>query len=91
VSIAEARTHLSGLVRDAERGATVEITRRGGSVAILISRARYDQLATGKESFGDALDAFLWATPIDHIGLEAGEFEDLRARDSGSTPTFRVT
>jgi prevent-host-death family protein len=83
VSIAEARTHLPGLVRDAESGAAVEITRRGVPVAILVSTAKYHQLTSGKESFGEALDEFLQVTPVGEIGLETGEFETLRDRDVG--------
>jgi len=77
-SIAEARAHLPGLVRDAESGAVVEITRRGRPVAILVSAARHHQLASDKKDFGKALDEFLRVTPVDQVGLEAGEFAALR-------------
>jgi prevent-host-death family protein len=43
-SIAEAKSHFARLVQEAESGWAVRITRRGQSVAVLISRAEYDRL-----------------------------------------------
>jgi cellobiose PTS system EIIB component len=54
-SIAQARDRLPRLVRDAERGAEVELTRRGEKVAVLVSIAR---LETGAANFWDRLVAF---------------------------------
>ncbi len=42
VSIADARNHLTVLVRDVERGKKVELTRRGKRVAVLMSCDEYD-------------------------------------------------
>ena len=49
-SIAEARRNLPKLVHEAERGKAVELTRRGESVAMLISRRRFEQLASNHSS-----------------------------------------
>ena len=43
-SIAEAKNNLSSLVHEAETGRAVPITRRGKSVARLISEADYQRL-----------------------------------------------
>ena len=40
VSVSEARENLLSLVRDAERGLTVTLTRRGEADAVLISTDR---------------------------------------------------
>lgn len=47
-SIAEAKNNLSGLVHEAETGRAVQITRRGKSVARLISEAEYQRLLGAK-------------------------------------------
>jgi len=44
VSVAEARNHLTELLRDAENGWPVTIERRGEAVAVLLSAADYEQL-----------------------------------------------
>ncbi len=40
-SIAEAKDHFSELVREVEHGGAVKITRRGKTVAVLISEGEY--------------------------------------------------
>ena len=82
-SIAEARANLPGLVRDAEGGASVEITRRGKPVAVLVSTAMYQRLASARPPFGRALDDFLDRVEIRRVGLAAGELDALRDRGAG--------
>jgi prevent-host-death family protein len=48
VSIAEARAKLPGLIREAEEGEAVQITRWGAPVAVLLSAAQYQKLAHGR-------------------------------------------
>jgi prevent-host-death family protein len=57
-SIAEARNNLPSLVREAESGKAVELTRRGKPVAMLIGRRQYEQLALGHRSFSEAYRTF---------------------------------
>lgn len=57
-SIAEARTHLPGLVRDAEAGKTVRLTRRGEPVAVLIGRREYERLTSTGRGFSEAYEGF---------------------------------
>lgn len=58
VSISEARENLPSLVRDAERGLAVTLTRRGEAVAVLISSDRYRDHTKSSARLGDAIDAF---------------------------------
>jgi prevent-host-death family protein len=88
VSIAEARARLPGLVRDAEDGTPVEITRWGRPVAILVSATKYQQMARGRPSFGSALDEFLKGLEMTEIGVERGEFEGLRDPGAGRRPRW---
>ena len=57
-SIAAARNHLPALVHGAERGAVVELTRRGLPVAVLLSERAYRRLAKGRPDFWTALQEF---------------------------------
>jgi prevent-host-death family protein len=88
VSIAEARANLPGLVKEAEGGEAVQITRWGTPVAVLVSTARYQRLAHGRPSFGAALDSFLGQVEPTGIRLEKGEFEGLRDREAGREPPW---
>ena len=83
VSISEARARLPGLVKEAEEGETIQITRWGEPVAVLVSSSQYQQLAHGRPSFGAALDRFLGGVEVAEVGLDRGEFEDLRDRGAG--------
>ena len=40
-SIADAKNHFSELIREAEEGKAVKITKRGKTVAVLLSEAEY--------------------------------------------------
>jgi prevent-host-death family protein len=57
-SIADARAHLPSLVREAESGGMVELTRRGNPVALLIGRRQYERLTSQHPGFSAAYDAF---------------------------------
>ena len=47
-SIAEAKTHLTDVVRETERGLPVHLTRRGVRVAVVLSQQEYARLKAGK-------------------------------------------
>jgi prevent-host-death family protein len=49
-SIADAKTQLTRLIHQAERGEAVHITRRGKPVAVLLSEAEYSRLQRAQES-----------------------------------------
>ena len=81
-SIAEARNNLPTLVREAESGKAVELTRRGESVAVLISRKEYERLARRRRRFSEAWRDF--SSKID-VGKAAIDPDDIFAdtRDAG--------
>ncbi len=85
-SISEARSNLPRLVREAERGKAVELTRRGEAVAVLIGRRQYERLTGHYRRFSDAYEAFrkdvdLAELAIDPDELFAGTRDDTRGRD----------
>lgn len=74
-SIAEARDHLPSLVHEAETGTTVELTRRGKPVAVLVARDEYERLAQERTDFWSAYQDFLRRYP----GSPEDETDDLLA------------
>lgn len=77
-SIAEARDRLTKLVRDAEKGLSVELTRRGKPVAILVSLSEYEKLQRHSMSFWEAFEQFKSEVDLKAIGIEPSTFEGLR-------------
>ena len=57
-SIADARAHLPAIVSAAAEGEDIELTRRGKSVAVVISRQRYSRLSSSRPTFSEAYKAF---------------------------------
>lgn len=55
-SIADARARLPELVREAESGKAIELTRRGEPVAVLIGRKQYDCLGFANTAFLRSLE-----------------------------------
>ena len=83
VSIAEARDHLTALLREVERGTSVQLTRRGVPVAVLVSSSEYARLRADKPSALEALRAWQKSTPPDFQGLSAAEVAAVRDRAPG--------
>lgn len=83
-SIAEARTKLPELIRHAESGKTVEITRRGEGVAVLIGLREYERLAGRGRRFSAAWDDFASKVDLAALDIEPEDvFADVRDRDPG--------
>ena len=83
-SIAEARRNLPRLVHEAERGKAVELTRRGASVAMLISRHRFEQLASNHSDFAEAYRTFAKSVDLEKLNLDPDQvFSGVRADTQG--------
>ena len=85
-SIAEARTHLPTLVKDAESGEAVELTRRGEPVAVLIGRKQYVRLTSKHRRFVEAYEKFtrdfdLVELSIDPDDVFSGARDETRGRE----------
>ena len=72
-SIAEARSNLPKLVREAEKGMTVELTRRGEPVAVLIGLRRFERLASNRRSFVTAYRDFTNQSDLTELALDPDE------------------
>ena len=83
-SITEARRNLPKLVREAERGKAVELMRRGEPVAMLISRRRFEQLASNHSGFAEAYQAFAKRVDLVKLDLDPDQlFSGIRADTQG--------
>ena len=85
-SISEARSNLPKLVREAERGKAVELTRRGEAVAVLVGRRQYERLVGHHRSFFDAYEKFRQDIDLADLAtnpdeLFAGTRDDTCGRD----------
>jgi prevent-host-death family protein len=95
-SIAQAKDHLTRLVRQAEQGEPVRITRRGKPVAVLVSAAEYQRWHAGQErrDFWDLITAMRAApsfAPVDWSLEEVNAWRDRRpARDFAWPECFCV-
>lgn len=54
-SIREAKSQLTSLVHEAERGRAIRLTRRGKRVAVLVSDRQYERMKAAGEPKGDFL------------------------------------
>jgi len=87
-SIAEAREQLPRLVRDAEGGKAIELTRRGEAVAVLIGLRQYERLVARSRRFSEAWDAFTREVDLQELAIDpdkifAGTRDDAPGRDAG--------
>jgi prevent-host-death family protein len=82
-SIADASSNLDELVRKAEEGETVELTREGEGVAVLIGRREYQRIAKRQGDFWKALQEFRRSADFDVIGDPDDIWGDVRDPDPG--------
>ena len=81
-SIAEARDQFASLVRDVEESSAVEITRRGKTVAVLLSWREFQRLSSEKK-FWDRYAEFRQQTDLASLGIDDEVFENLRDLSPG--------
>lgn len=81
-SIAEAREKLAHVIQEAEQGSTVQLTRRGRPVAVLLSLDEYDRLSRKRRSFWEAYEEFRREYENDETET-ADVFEGIRDKSPG--------
>ena len=72
-SITEARRNLPRLIREAEHGKTVQLTRRGEAVAVLVGHQKFGQLTAGRRSFAEAYREFKTTAALGETDLDPDE------------------
>ncbi len=83
VSVAEARQHFARLIKRAQQGKTIEITRRGEPVAVLLSATKYSAITGEPSSFIDAMRQVRERLEVDELEIGDEEFEGLREQSPG--------
>ena len=86
-SIAEARNGLPKLVHAVEAGAPVELTRRGQSVAVLVSIDEFKRLSGKKPDLWSEIEKFRAETNLEELDAE-GFLEGIRDPSPGREPSF---
>ncbi|MDA3950961.1 MAG: type II toxin-antitoxin system Phd/YefM family antitoxin [Spirochaeta sp.] len=85
----DVKNRLSALVREAESGSPVELTRHGKPVAVVLGSASYDRLAREQRTFTRLYDRFLQEWPASETEEDGTDpFANLRSRDSGRSVEF---
>lgn len=83
-SIAEARDHLTELVRAVEDETVIQLTRRGKLVAILLSPDEYERLQDKQIGFWDVYSEFRRHLEQQPLDLDPAEvFADVRDQTPG--------
>jgi prevent-host-death family protein len=83
-SIAEARSSLPSLVREAESGRSIELTRRGEPVAVLVGRQQYMRLTSRHRKFSEAYGDFTRNVDLDELAIDPQEvFAGVREQTLG--------
>lgn len=80
-SIAEARRNLPTLIRKAESGKAVELTRHGEPVAVLLGHRQFERLCAGRRGFVEAYQDFTKAVDLSELALDPEELFEW-ARDT---------
>jgi prevent-host-death family protein len=84
VSVAEAKNTLPALLHEAE-STPVEIVRRGKPVAVILSRAKYDQLRGKSEGVWAALARFRATHELEQLDAAAA-FSGVRDESTEGRP-----
>lgn len=77
-SIAEARDQFTTIVRDLETTPSIQLTRRGKPVAMLLAIEEYERLAAGRTGFWDNYQTFRNAINLAELDIDPAIFSDLR-------------
>ena len=88
-SITDARRNLSAIIREAENGKEIELTRRGEPVAMLIGIRAFKQLKSIQGDFATAYQEFRETENLDNLDLNPDElYADLRKDIEGRETQF---
>ncbi|MBI4603196.1 MAG: type II toxin-antitoxin system Phd/YefM family antitoxin [Planctomycetes bacterium] len=69
-SIAEAKDRLPSLVHQVESGVTVELTRRGKPVAVVMSKGDYSRLRRASSGLWKAFEAFRKKVALEGLDID---------------------
>ena len=82
-TISEAKNRLPSIIHYVETGPSVELTRRGKPVAVLLSVQEYERLSRKYTGFWNAVLEFRRKVESEGIEISDGDFKGLRDLSSG--------
>ena len=82
-TVTEAKAQLPRLLREAEHGSRVRLTRRGKLVAVVLGAQEFARLDGRPSGFTAALEAFKRKRGIKGIDIDPKYFDGLRDRSTG--------
>lgn len=82
-SIADARDALARIVHDAELGRPVELTRRGKTVAAIVSIWELERIRAGGRGLWETLQAFRAKVDLEELWAEGDPLGGVRDRSVG--------
>ena len=82
-SIAEARNQFTAIVHDLKTTPSIQLTRRGKPVAMLLAIEEYERLAAGRAGFWDNYQAFRNAVDLAELDIDPAIFGGLRDSSPG--------
>ena len=83
-SIAETRRNFPSLVREAENGRAMRITRRGKPVALLIGQWEFERLVSDRRDFVEAYEEFSKSHGTEDLNVDPDEvFRNSRDESAG--------
>ena len=83
-SISDARSRFPTLVKEAEGGKRVELTRNGKPVAVVVGWEAYEEMSARRRGFYDAAMEFRKKYDLDKLDLDPDEiFRDVRDKSPG--------
>ena len=80
-SIADARHNFPTLVREAENGKVVGLTRRGRPVAMLIGQRHYEQLASNYQGFAESYRSFAVNVDLGKLDIDLDRLFTVSRKD----------
>lgn len=83
ISIAEAKNRLPTIVHGVEKGPSVELTRRGKPVAVLLSIREYERLSRKYTGFWNAVSEFRRRMEDEGIEISEADLQGLRDLSPG--------
>jgi prevent-host-death family protein len=82
-SLAQARSQLPTLIDAAEAGHTIELTRRGRPVAVIVSQREFERMRGSRPLFRDLYRRFIRRHSLKEVGVDEPFAASLRDRATG--------
>ena len=87
-STQQLNSHLPEVLKQIERGNSIEITQEGEPFAVILSASEYQRLTDSKSTFWSSLQEFYANNDIGELEVEADAFADVRDRSPGREVNF---